>query len=76
MRAIGLFGLFIPETYGGLGLTMEEEVRSRCDVRVVVCWRALVTLSRMFCRPGSYRACARLISQLDSNGCGSLMFDY
>ena len=26
MRAIGLFGLSIPETYGGLGLTMEEEV--------------------------------------------------
>jgi acyl-CoA dehydrogenase len=26
MRALGLFGLSIPETYGGLGLTMEEEV--------------------------------------------------
>lgn len=26
MRAMGLFGLTIPEEYGGLGLTMEEEV--------------------------------------------------
>src|SRR4028119_2131053 len=27
MRAMGLFGLSIPEEYGGLGLTMAEEVR-------------------------------------------------
>ena len=27
MRDMGLFGLSIPEEYGGLGLTMEEEVR-------------------------------------------------
>ena len=27
MRAMGLFGLTIPEEYGGLALTMEEEVR-------------------------------------------------
>jgi acyl-CoA dehydrogenase len=27
MREMGLFGLTIPEEYGGLGLTMEEEVR-------------------------------------------------
>ena len=26
MKALGLFGLSIPEVYGGLGLTMEEEV--------------------------------------------------
>ena len=26
MRALGLFGMSIPEAYGGLGLTMEEEV--------------------------------------------------
>jgi acyl-CoA dehydrogenase len=26
MKALGLFGLAIPEAYGGLGLTMEEEV--------------------------------------------------
>jgi len=26
MRALGLFGISIPEEYGGLGLTMEEEV--------------------------------------------------
>src|SRR4051812_50189630 len=27
MRDMGLFGLSIPEAYGGLGLTMSEEVR-------------------------------------------------
>ncbi len=27
MKALGLFGLSIPEEFGGLGLTMEEEVR-------------------------------------------------
>jgi acyl-CoA dehydrogenase len=27
MREIGMFGLTIPESYGGLGVTMEEEVR-------------------------------------------------
>ena len=27
MRALGLFGLSIPTEFGGLGLTMEEEVR-------------------------------------------------
>ena len=27
MRELGLFGLSIPEEYGGLRLTMEEEVR-------------------------------------------------
>jgi len=27
MKSLGLFGLCIPEEYGGLGLTMEEEVR-------------------------------------------------
>jgi acyl-CoA dehydrogenase len=27
MKRLGLFGLAIPETYGGLGLTMEEEAR-------------------------------------------------
>jgi acyl-CoA dehydrogenase len=26
MRELGLFGLTIPEEYGGLGITMEEEV--------------------------------------------------
>ncbi|MBL8548289.1 MAG: acyl-CoA dehydrogenase family protein [Hyphomonadaceae bacterium] len=28
MRALGLFGISIPEDYGGLGLTMEEECRT------------------------------------------------
>ena len=26
MKALGLFGMTIPEEYGGLGLTMEEEI--------------------------------------------------
>ncbi len=29
MCELGLFGLTIPEEYGGLGITMEEEVKSR-----------------------------------------------
>lgn len=32
MRALGLFGLSIPEDYGGLGLTMEEEVRVMLEI--------------------------------------------
>ena len=28
MRALGLFGLSIPEDYGGLGLSMEDECRT------------------------------------------------
>lgn len=28
MRALGLFGISIPETYGGLGLSMEDECRA------------------------------------------------
>lgn len=32
MKAIGLFGLAIPEAYGGLGLTMEEEVRVAMEI--------------------------------------------
>ena len=28
MRALGLFGISIPEEYGGLGLSMEEECRT------------------------------------------------
>lgn len=32
MRALGLFGLSIPEEYGGLGLTMEEEVLAAIEI--------------------------------------------
>ena len=32
MRKLGLFGMCIPEEYGGLGLTMEEEVRVTFDL--------------------------------------------
>jgi acyl-CoA dehydrogenase len=32
MRRMGLFGLSIPEDYGGLGLTMEEEVLIACEL--------------------------------------------
>jgi acyl-CoA dehydrogenase len=29
MKDLGLFGMTIPEEYGGLGLTMEEEIHTR-----------------------------------------------
>jgi acyl-CoA dehydrogenase len=32
MKAMGLFGLTIPEEYGGLGLTMEEEVLAAIEL--------------------------------------------
>jgi acyl-CoA dehydrogenase len=32
MRGLGLFGLTIPEEYGGLGLTMEEEVLAAFEI--------------------------------------------
>lgn len=32
MRTLGLFGLSIPEEYGGLGLTMEEEVLAALEI--------------------------------------------
>jgi acyl-CoA dehydrogenase len=32
MRALGLFGLSLPEEYGGLGLTMEEEVLAAIEI--------------------------------------------
>ena len=32
MKAMGLFGLTIPEAYGGLGLTMEEEVLAMLEL--------------------------------------------
>jgi acyl-CoA dehydrogenase len=32
MREMGLFGLSIPEEFGGLGLTMEEEVLIACEL--------------------------------------------
>ena len=32
MRELGLFGLTIPEAYGGLGFTMEEEVRTAFEL--------------------------------------------
>jgi acyl-CoA dehydrogenase len=32
MRALGLFGLAIPEEFGGLGLTMEEEVLAAFEI--------------------------------------------
>ncbi|MGF7473823.1 acyl-CoA dehydrogenase family protein, partial [Salmonella enterica subsp. enterica serovar Minnesota] len=32
MRALGLFGLAIPEEFGGLGLTMEEEALAAIEI--------------------------------------------
>jgi acyl-CoA dehydrogenase len=42
MRELGLFGLSIPEEYGGLGLTMEEEVRVAFEIgKTSPCFRSL-----------------------------------
>jgi acyl-CoA dehydrogenase len=42
MRELGLFGLSIPEEYGGLGLTMEEEVLVAFEIgRTSPCFRSL-----------------------------------
>jgi len=43
MRELGLFGLCIPEEYGGLGLTMEEEVLAAFEIaRTSPAFRSLV----------------------------------
>ncbi|WP_321932151.1 acyl-CoA dehydrogenase family protein [Paraburkholderia guartelaensis] len=42
MRELGLFGLSIPEEFGGLGLTMEEEVLVAFEIaRTSPCFRSL-----------------------------------
>lgn len=43
MRALGLFGLSIPEQYGGLGLTMEEELYLALELgRAAPAFRSLI----------------------------------
>lgn len=43
MRDLGLFGLSIPEEYGGLGLTMEEEVLAAFEIaKTSPCFRSLI----------------------------------
>ncbi|HAT33806.1 MAG TPA: acyl-CoA dehydrogenase, partial [Janthinobacterium sp.] len=43
MRALGLFGLAIPEQYGGLALSMEEEVRVAFEIaRASPAFRSLI----------------------------------
>ena len=43
MRELGLFGLSIPEQYGGLALTMEEEVRVAFEIaRTSPAFRSLI----------------------------------
>lgn len=43
MRELGLFGLCIPEEYGGLGLTMEEEVMAAFEIaKASPCFRSLI----------------------------------
>lgn len=43
MRELGLFGLSIPEEFGGLGLTMEEEVRVAFEIaRTSPAFRSLI----------------------------------
>lgn len=43
MRELGLFGLCVPEEYGGLGLTMEEEVLVAFEIaKASPCFRSLI----------------------------------
>ncbi len=43
MRELGLFGLAIPEEYGGLGVTMEEEVAIAFELgRTSPCFRSMI----------------------------------
>ena len=43
MRDLGLFGLSIPEEFGGLGLTMEEEVLAAFEIaKTSPCFRSLI----------------------------------
>jgi acyl-CoA dehydrogenase len=43
MRELGLFGLTIPEEYGGIGLTMEEEVLIAFELgQAAPCFRSLI----------------------------------
>ncbi|MDR2239847.1 MAG: acyl-CoA dehydrogenase family protein [Zoogloeaceae bacterium] len=43
MKALGLFGLTIPEEYGGLGLTMEEEALVAFEIaKTSPCFRSLI----------------------------------
>jgi acyl-CoA dehydrogenase len=43
MRELGLFGLSVPEEYGGLGLTMEEEVLAAFEIaRTSPAFRSLI----------------------------------
>ena len=43
MKALGLFGLSVPEAYGGLGLTMSEEARIIRDLtRASVAFRSVI----------------------------------
>ncbi len=42
MRELGLFGLSLPEEYGGMGLTMEEEVLATFEIgKTSPCFRSL-----------------------------------
>jgi acyl-CoA dehydrogenase len=50
MRELGLFGLSIPQEFGGLGLTMEEEVRVTVSARRVSSWTAPTSRSASICR--------------------------
>ena len=45
MKAMGLFGLSIPEELGGLGLTMEEEVMVAPPPRFAPSWAPTMALA-------------------------------
>src|SRR4030095_8778967 len=54
MKAMGLFGLSIPEAYGGLGLTMEEEVEVAFEIgRTSPAFRSLFGTNNGIGSPGN-----------------------
>ena len=60
MRELGLFGLTIPEEYGGLGITMEEEVRVAFELgQTSPAFRSLMPcpagILRNWTRPAGFR---------------------
>jgi acyl-CoA dehydrogenase len=72
MRALGLFGLSIPREYGGLGLTMEEEVRAMFELgRASPAYRSYYAInqgggSRMILLDGTQAQRERFLPKLAS----------
>ena len=54
MKELGLFGLTIPEEYGGLGITMEEEILVAMELgRTSAAFRSLIGTNNGSVQAGS-----------------------